>query len=137
MYYTTVSSPYRTTVGSCGLPDVAGVLTAGLRAVDSFVRPIANTGVLAPAPIGVGIVTLRTTGRRTGRRRSHPVLSFRFGSRTLVGTVRRRSDWMANLTDDGEPEITTRGGPTEVAARVLGLGPLGRVAVLEPALAEG
>ena len=78
--------------------------------VNSVVEPIARRGWLAPAPLGVGIVRIDTVGRRTGAPRSRPVLAARAGDRLLVGTVRPRSDWIANLAEDDDATVTTRGG---------------------------
>ena len=55
------------------------------------------------------------------------------GSRMVVGTVRPRSDWVANLSADPAPVVIGRGGPSTVEADLHRLAPFGTVAVLRRA----
>jgi deazaflavin-dependent oxidoreductase (nitroreductase family) len=87
---------------------VTAVATRTLGAIDSCVRPAAQRGWLAPGPVGLGVVELETAGRRTGRRRARPLVALRAGDRMLVGTVRPRSDWVANLRADPSASVRTR-----------------------------
>lgn len=87
---------------------------AVLHAVNSVVDPLARRGWLAPLPVGVGVVQLDVTGRRSGEPRPRSVLAARVGGRMVVGTVRSGSDWIANLIADAHPTVSTRGGPRRV-----------------------
>jgi hypothetical protein len=100
------------------------------RAVNAVIEPVVRRGWLAPGWLGAGIVALGATGRRTGNRSFRPLLTVRVGRHLAVGTVRRRSDWVANLIDDAEPVVIGRGGPDVVDADVHRIAPLGTIAVL-------
>ena len=111
--------------------DVVSKCTGRLfRAVNTVVDPVARRGWLAPGPLGAGVIVLDTVGRRSGRPRSTPLLAARVGDRLVVGTVRGRSDWMANLGADPSPVVTTRGGPVDVDATLRPLPPVGTLALL-------
>lgn len=87
---------------------VSAVATRAFGAIDSCVRPATHRGWLAPGPVGLGLVELETAGRRTGRRRARPLVALRAGDRMMIGTVRPRSDWVANLEADPSPSVRTR-----------------------------
>ena len=91
---------------------------AVLHAVNSVVDPLARRGWLAPLPLGVGLVQLDVTGRRSGEPRPRSVLAARVGDRMVVGTVRSGSDWIANLVADDRPTISTRKGRRRVDAEL-------------------
>ena len=68
------------------------------RTLDTFLRPIASSGVAAPGVSPIGLIVLETTGWRSGRSRRTPVLATALGDRLLVSTYRgRRSHWVQNL----------------------------------------
>lgn len=102
-----------------------------LSAFDRHAVTLARTGCVGPPPLGVGLVLLETTGRRTGRTFARPVLGLRVGDRLVVGTVRRRSDWVANLRARPATVAWGRGGSRRVLASVNRL-PLGSLALLSP-----
>jgi deazaflavin-dependent oxidoreductase (nitroreductase family) len=110
--------------------------TPSLRAKDVFscvnalVEPAVRRGWLAPAAAGAGLVSLETTGRRSGRPVQRPVLAVRVGDRVAVATVRRRSDWVANLLADPSPTVTVRGARRAAEADVYRSERGGSVAVL-------
>jgi len=68
-----------------------------LARLNDAVTPLARSPLTGPPPIGTGLTVLETVGRRTGILRERPVLSARLGDWMVAGTVRRRSDWIANL----------------------------------------
>jgi hypothetical protein len=67
------------------------------RVVNQVVEPIARLGVASQLPIGLALVAVETVGRRTHRVRTVPLLALRVGNRVIVGTVRNRSQWFANV----------------------------------------
>lgn len=111
-------------------PPLARLFDRSRRAVEALVVPVADgvstviapatrRGWLAPGPVGLGVVQLETTGRRSGRPIERPLVALRVGERMVVGTARRRSDWIANVTADPAPAVRTRAGRRTVhAARV-------------------
>jgi F420H(2)-dependent quinone reductase len=67
------------------------------RVVNQVVEPLARLGVASQLPIGPALVAVETVGRRTRRVRTVPLLALRAGNRVIVGTVRSRSQWFANV----------------------------------------
>lgn len=98
--------------------------------VNALVEPVVRRGWLAPAAAGAGLVSLETTGRRSGRLVRRPVLAVRLGDRVAIATVRRRSDWVANLAADPSPTVTVRGARRAAEADVFRSERGGSVAVL-------
>lgn len=77
------------------------VIGASARA-NRLVGPLAKAGIGTPIlPVGVGVVVLETTGRRTGLTREVPLLAHRQGRTLQVMTVRSDSQWVRNL--EAEP----------------------------------
>ena len=106
-------------------PSLQGVF----RSVNRVVAPLARSGLAGPLPVGVGLVMLQTTGRRTGLMREVPLLSARVGDRLVVGTVRSTSQWFRNLAVDPDPAVWL-GGRVRPADASVKRGPVS-LAVLE------
>jgi deazaflavin-dependent oxidoreductase (nitroreductase family) len=88
------------------------------RWVNSVVEPLARRGAMSALPVGPALVVLETVGRRTHRVRRVPVLALRAGNRVIVGTVRSRSDWFANLREARAGRVWVGGEPHEADVHV-------------------
>jgi hypothetical protein len=100
---------------------------SGLNAV---VEPIARSPLSGPLPVGTGLMLMESTGRRSGGRRSQPVLALRFGRTVYSATLRSSSDWVANLRATPEVELWLDGGRTAATAALRPL-PRGTLATLQ------
>ena len=100
------------------------------RWVNSVVEPLARHGITSALPGGPALVVLETVGRRTHRVRRVPVLALRAGDRVIVGTVRSRSDWFANLSAARVGRVWLGGEPRSGAVDVADEGLL-RTATLD------
>ena len=99
------------------------------RTFNRMVRPLLEAGIGNPLPVGVGASVFETTGRSTGRARSVPLLTARFGDRLVASTVRGNSHWLANLeaTPDAHVKLC---GVRRAARAAVKRGPL-NVAVFD------
>lgn len=98
--------------------------------VNALVDPVVRHGWLAPGAAGAGLVAVEMTGRRSGKVVRRPLLALRLGDRVAVATVRRRSDWVANLAADPSPTVTVRGARRSADAEVFRSERGGSLAVL-------
>jgi hypothetical protein len=74
---------------------------AAFRAVNGVVvGPFTKRGIGAPPVVGIGTVTVATTGRRSGRAHEVPLAAARLGDTVVVSTVRRNSEWVRNVESD-------------------------------------
>jgi len=111
------------------------IARAGFAAVNSVVLPVARRGWFSPLPVGVGLIRLDVLGRRSGVRRSIPLLSARIGNRLVVSTVRQDSHWVRNVNAAGTATVWLDGDARSASASVR-TGPLQVVVLdLEPAQA--
>ena len=88
------------------------------RAVNDVVRPFTKRGIGAPPLVGVGTVTVATTGRRSGLMREVPLAAARVGDTVVVSTVRRDSEWVRNLESDPTTTIWLDGCAHQAEASV-------------------
>jgi hypothetical protein len=88
------------------------------RVVNRVIRPLTKRGIGSPPVLGVGAVTVATTGRRTGRRREVPLAAARAGDTVMVSTVRRDSEWVKNLEASPATTVWLDGCAHEAQASV-------------------
>ena len=88
------------------------------RSLNSLVRPIVESGLTTPLPIGTGIVMVETTGRTSGKPRRVPLAAMRFGNRVFVSTVRADSQWMRNLEANPTARVWLHGETSDATASI-------------------
>lgn len=69
------------------------------RGMNQVVEPLVRTGFGSPTTVWPGVIIVETTGRKTGRTLTIPLLATRLGDSLLVSTVRRKSQWIKNLAE--------------------------------------
>ena len=103
---------------------------SGFRALNTVFLPAVRAGFAAPLPLGLGLVVVETTGRKSGVTRSVPVVAFRAGENVTVSTVRGNSQWLANLEATPDAAVWRNGARREATATVQ-RGPLNLVTLTE------
>lgn len=91
---------------------------SAFRRLNQVVLPLAESGLVSPPPVGLGLVVLETTGRKSGKIRKVPLLAARFGGRLSVSTVRGDSQWLANLEADSSAAVWQCGKRREARTSV-------------------
>jgi F420H(2)-dependent quinone reductase len=90
---------------------------AAFRVVNSVVvGPFTKRGIGAPPVVGMGMVTVATTGRSSGRAHEVPLAATRLGDTVVVSTVRRNSEWVRNLESDPTATIWLDGSVRQAEA---------------------
>jgi deazaflavin-dependent oxidoreductase (nitroreductase family) len=111
----------RTPVGS--RPAVVWIIKHLISPLDRLTIRLSKGRLPPPSSIAVPSLLLTTTGRRTGRDRTIPLVYVRDGARFMVANARpageRRNPWVANLRAAGEARITLRRRTLQVQAREL------------------
>ena len=87
-------------------------------ALNSVVAPLIRSGLGNPLPLGAGPVALETTGRKSGLRRTVPLLATRAGDTLTVSTVRSDSQWLRNIETDERVAVWLFGRRREATATV-------------------
>jgi deazaflavin-dependent oxidoreductase (nitroreductase family) len=97
-------------------------LEAGFfRGLNQFVEPLVRAGVGAPLLFRVGAIVIEIQGRKTGRRSKVALMAALAGDLVVVSTVRRRSNWLKNLS--AHPEVRYWLGGREREATAFAIGP--------------
>jgi len=97
------------------LSPLARFETEYFRTLNQFVEPVVRAGFGAPGLIPVGSIVLETKGSKTGLSSTVPLLAAVAGDIVIVSTVRRRSNWLRNLS--AHPEVRYWLGGRERQAR--------------------
>jgi deazaflavin-dependent oxidoreductase (nitroreductase family) len=71
--------------------------------LNRVIEPLALAGFGSPTALWPGLILVETTGRKTGRTLTMPLLAVQLGDALLVSTVRRKSQWIKNLA--AHPEV--------------------------------
>lgn len=101
------------------LDDLRGEVTRkGFDALNRVAVPAVRAGLGTPPPIGLGLVVLETTGRRSGLPREVPLVAARIGQHINVSTVRSGSQWIKNLEASPEASVWVAGRKRDVTATV-------------------
>ena len=116
--------------------------TEFFRGLNQFVEPMVRAGLGAPILFPAGAIVLEINGRKTGRRSTVPLMAALVGDLVVVGTVRRRSNWLKNLA--AHPEVRYWLGGSEREATGFAIAPgiethddlPGRVSCLASALKQ-
>jgi len=110
------------------------------RMLNQFVEPMVRSGLGAPALIPAGAIVIETKGRKTGSASRVPLMAALAGDLVIVSTVRRKSNWLRNLSIQPEVRYWMRGRELEARAftiengRVSGENPPERIRCLASAL---
>jgi deazaflavin-dependent oxidoreductase (nitroreductase family) len=92
-------------VGARGKDQTASLESEFFRTLNSFMEPVAKAGVFSPDRWPAGAIVLETTGRRSGKTHSTPVMAIVIDGHAIIGTTRgERSDWFRNL--EASPNVT-------------------------------
>ncbi|HWQ33994.1 MAG TPA: nitroreductase/quinone reductase family protein [Blastocatellia bacterium] len=73
------------------------------QSLNQFAEPLIRLGFGNPILWPTGTMVIETIGRKTHRTIRVPLLATRIGDLIVVGTVRRRSQWVKNLA--AHPEV--------------------------------
>ena len=90
------------------------------RFVNQVLEPLVRSGYGAPGLLPVGLILLETTGRKTDRLYTVPVIAKRWNDLLVVGTVRRRTQWIKNLVAHPHIQVWIKGKRQAATAYVLG-----------------
>jgi len=91
------------------------------RGLNQFVEPLVRAGLGAPVLFPAGAIVIETQGRTSGRRSNVPLMAALVGDLVVVSTVRRRSNWLKNLS--AHPEVRYWLGGREREATAFAIGP--------------
>ena len=91
------------------------------RGLNQFVEPLVRAGLGAPVLFPAGAIVVETLGRKSGRRLNVPLVAALVGDLVVVSTVRRRSNWLRNLSE--HPDVKYWLGGRELEATAFAIGP--------------
>lgn len=102
---------------------LAAVLARVSVPIDRFVLARTKGRYTALGPIGMPLLILTTTGRKTGQRRQQPLTYVRDGDRlVIIGTnfgQSRHPAWTSNLLNDPRADVTVGGTTVSAVATQL------------------
>lgn len=88
------------------------------RSLNQFVEPLVRLGLGSPMPWTSGGIVLETTGRKTGRALSVPLVATLVGDVILISTVRKGSQWVKNLAANPQVKYWIYGQERQAKAYV-------------------
>ena len=91
------------------------------RGLNQVVEPLVRAGLGAPMLFPAGAIVIETRGRKSGRRSNVPLMAALVGDLVVVSTVRRRSNWLKNLS--AHPEVRYWLGGREREGIAFAIGP--------------
>jgi hypothetical protein len=91
------------------------------RGLNQFVEPLVRAGLGAPFLFPAGAIVVETRGRTSGRRSNVPLMAALVGDLVVVSTIRRRSNWLKNLS--AHPDVRYWLGGREREATAFAIGP--------------
>src|SRR5712664_3780666 len=91
------------------------------RGLNQGVEPLVRAGLGAPMLFPAGAIVVETQGRKSGRRSNVPLIAALVGDLVVVSTVRRRSNWLKNLS--AHPEVRYWLGGREREGTAFAIGP--------------
>lgn len=89
------------------------------RNVNQVIEPMVRAGIGAPGLWPAGAIVLETVGRNSGRKYNVPLLATRIGDLLVVGTVRRRSQWLKNVAANPQVRYWLNGKLRAATAMVI------------------
>ncbi len=99
------------------MSDISTIEREFFRALNALAEPLVRAGFGSPAVCPTGLIVLETTGRRSGRSYSTPLLAMEIGDHLLVTTARGgRSDWMKNIRNNRNVRYWLRGEAHDATA---------------------
>jgi deazaflavin-dependent oxidoreductase (nitroreductase family) len=91
--------------------------------LNGVVEPLVRAGFGSPGPCATGVILVETTGRRSGRTISVPLVAAALGDLVIVSTLRaRRSQWVRNLAATPHVRYWAHGRARAATAIVIGDG---------------
>jgi deazaflavin-dependent oxidoreductase (nitroreductase family) len=91
--------------------------------LNGLVEPLLRAGFGSPGSCASGVILVETTGRRSGRTISVPLVAAALGDLVIVSTLRaRRSQWVRNLAATPQVRYWAHGRAREATAIVIGDG---------------
>ena len=91
------------------------------RGLNQVVEPLVRAGFGAPMLFPAGAIVIETQGRKSGRRSNVPLMAALVGDLVVVSTVRRRSNWLNNLS--AHPDVRYWLGGREREGTAFAIGP--------------
>ena len=100
------------------VPFLPFVPSSLFQVLNQFAEPLIRLGFGNPILWPTGTMVIETIGRKTHRTIRVPLLATRIGDLIVVGTVRRRSQWVKNLAAHPEVRYWLGGKAREATAFV-------------------
>ncbi|MEM1435230.1 MAG: nitroreductase/quinone reductase family protein [Pseudomonadota bacterium] len=76
-----------------------------LAPINARLAPLLRRGLANPLAFTPGLTVLEVPGRKSGKPRSVPLVSYLAGPVLIIGTVRAKSQWIRNLEAAENPRV--------------------------------